>query len=362
MALRKIRSRYYVYFRDEDGRLRTRSLRTSDPDLARTLHADYMRSLQNRKARAVLLRDFPELTPRSARSPESSPIPEDSPRRRDPGIRVADMWECAAAKRPLSGRHRAEWRKFADGIGVRHASEVTPELAQRFLERRCPGGNGKTFNTLKSMLNTVFRCCLVEAGMTSSPFALIINRRVTSVESHRNLTGAEFDLVMKHIPVQLQILAMLSRWTAQRLETCARMTPEMLDFERRVFVIEPGKTRRFGKWVCCPVMPELEKFLRPILPECRPGVPLYRNFCSWSTHYASHVFNVALKKLGITDDERGKASFHSLRGTAITWFKEHGVKGEELRSITGHSSDAVEDVYARDIESISRIARGFSCM
>ena len=46
-----------------------------------------------------------------------------------------------------------------------------------------------------------------------------------------------------------------------------------------------------------------------------------------------------------------------MRGTAITWYKEHGIKGDDLRSITGHRSDDVEAIYARDIASLERIAR-----
>ena len=55
-------------------------------------------------------------------------------------------------------------------------------------------------------------------------------------------------------------------------------------------------------------------------------------------------FHKYFRQLEINDTSSGKASFHSIRGTAITWFKEHGVKGEELRSITGHASADVEDI------------------
>lgn len=356
MALRKIHNTFYVYFRDLDGRLKTRSLKTTDPALARSLHDDYMTQLQAKKARAILIRDFPELAP-----PPEPPKPATGNHQRG-GIRIADMWDCAIKKRPLSKRHKANWQKLVDGIGVKFADQVTPALALKFLEERYGKGNGKTYNNMKSSFNTVFRCCLVEANLTASPFASIINKRVTEVETHRNLTLEEFATVMKELPLPAQILAMLSRWTTQRLETCARMTPEMFDFEKKVFIIDPGKTRRFGKWVCCPIMPELEEFIKPILPKCKPGLPIIKNFCNWTNHYASKIFNKKLKELSIIDTPSGKASFHSIRGTAITWFKEHGVKGEELRSITGHASADVEDIYARDIATISRIAKEFSRM
>lgn len=355
MALRKIHNTFYVYFRDLDGRLKTRSLKTTDPALARSLHDDYMTQLQAKKARAILIRDFPELAP-----PEP-PKPATGIHQRG-GIRIADMWDCAVKKRPLSKRHKANWQKFVDGIGVKFADQVTPALALKFLEERYGKGNGKTYNNMKSSFNTVFRCCLVEANLTASPFASIINKRVTEVAHHRNLTLEEFALVMRNLPLPLKIMAMLSRWTTQRLETCARMTPEMFDFERKVFIIDPGKTRRFGKWVCCPIMPELEQFISPILTRCKHGKPIVQNFCDWDNHYFSQKFNRILRECGVENNKSGTATFHSIRGTAITWFKEHGIKGEELRSITGHASADVEDIYARDIATISRIAHSFDLM
>lgn len=47
------------------------------------------------------------------------------------------------------------------------------------------------------------------------------------------------------------------------------------------------------------------------------------------------------------------------------WFKEQGMKVEELRSITGHSTDEAEDIYVLDIASLSEIvkaAREKNCM
>ena len=353
MALRKIHKTYYVYYRDVDGKLKTRSLKTTDATLARRLHDDYILQLQAKKGRAVIMRDFPELKP-----PPELPKPATGEHQRG-GIKIADMWECAIKKRKLSARHKQNWKKFVDGIGVKYADQVTSAMALQFLESRYSSGNGKTYNNMKSCFNTIFRCCLVEANLSASPFQAIINKRVTEIEHHRNLTLQEFEAVLPALPQETRILAMLSRWTAQRLETCARITPEMFDFKRRVFVIQPGKTKRFNKWVCCPIMPELEAFITPLLSHCKPKIPIVLNFANRTNHWYSWNFKETLKSLNIKDTPEGKASFHSLRGTAITWFKEHGIKGEELRSITGHASDDVEDIYARDIASIERIAKDF---
>lgn len=360
MALRKIHNVWYMYFRDENGRHRTLSLHVHDRDTAVSLERRYMEQLRAKKALQRIVRDFPEYSPPP---PVQQTVPEVVTHQRG-GIKLADMWECALKKRPLSRTHKGSWERFISWCPVKYADLVTPKLAQEYLEKHYGSGNGKSFNNNKTNLNTIFRCCLVEANLSASPFAAVINRRVTETETHRNLTADEFDRLLEVLPMDLKVLAMLSRWTCQRLETCARIVPEMFDFERLVFVIEPGKTRRFKKWVCVPIMPELEEFIRPLLPDCKAGKPIVDNFTTkkYKTEKTrndkfSDRFRQICKSNGIVDTESGKASFHSIRGTAITWFKEQGIKGEELRSITGHTSDEVEDIYARDIASLSKIAR-----
>lgn len=364
MALRKIGKTWFIYFRDVDGKLKTRSLKTHDYVQAKMMERDYMNSLRTKRSMAVMARDFPEFYT----AQPAMVIPEangDSVTHQRGGIKLADMLECARKKRRLSRDHELAWKRFLNWVKVKFADQVTPKMALDYLEKNYSEGNGKSFNNNRTALNTIFRCCLVEAGLTASPFASVINRRVEDVENHRNLTDDEFNRVFAACPKDLQVLAMLSRWTAQRLETCARIVPEMFDFEKLVFVIRPSKTLRFNKWVCVPIMPELEEYIRGLLPECKPGIPIMENFCQSQSKTIrvrnsklSNKFSSILKSLNICDTDEGTASFHSLRGTAITWFKEHGVKGDDLKSITGHATDEVESVYARDIASLAKIAQG----
>lgn len=352
MALRKIKNVWYVYYR-EDGKIKTHSLKVHEKDRAIPLEKRWMEQVRARRAMQSMMREFPEYKPPQPIQPMETPVHQRG------GIKLKDMWECALKKRQLSATHKSSWERFIEWCPVKYADLVTPQMALDYLEERYGQSNGKSYNNNRTCLNTIFRCCLVEANLSASPFASVINRRVTEVEKHRNLTLEEFDRLMEILTDDLKILAMLSRWTCQRLETCTRITPEMFNFDRLVFTIDPGKTRRFKKWVCVPIMPELEEFIRPLLPQCQPGKPIIENFAKRKmvTYRWSRDFMTALRQCGITDTEAGKASFHSIRGTAITWFKEHGIKGEELRAITGHASDEVEDIYARDIASLERIAQ-----
>lgn len=357
MALRKIGKYYHVYWQDQ-GRQHTMSLHVTDKQEALRVERQMMEARRIRRCTGRIVQEFPEITQLIAQQ-SAEPAETISPRR-SRGLKLTDMWELAEKRRALSSNHRKIWNKFLERTKHKYASDITPPIALEYLETYHNTGNGKTYNNVKSALNTIFRCCLVEANMQQSPFTPIVNRRVTEVNHHRNLTLDEFDRLLGIAPKQLQIAMMLSRWTTQRLETVTRMTPDMFDFEKLVFIIDPAKNKRFDEWVCCPILPELEEYIRPILAECPDnGKAIVKQISDWKNHNYTVKFSRMVKELGIPSSFGATASFHSIRGTAITWFKENGVKGDELHSMTGHDSTDVEDVYARDIASLSRIAHAF---
>ncbi len=358
MALRKRKNTWYAYFNDLDGRRIERSLHTTDDSAAKMLYAQFMGAIAAKRNLVTVARMYPDGETKAPQSLAPEPVQQG----KGGLITLAKMPEIAARKRKLSPSALRIWRLFVSRIAPKqYAKDITAKAALDYLEQFYgTRGNGKTYNNVKSALNTIFRCCLVEIGISSSPFQPIINRRVTAVVSHRNLTDTEIAHIMEVAPLHIQVMVMLSRWTCQRLETCFRITPEMFDFERKVFIIRPGKTARFNKWVCIPVMPELERFIRPLLPQCKPNTPIIESFTKFHICWYRNRFTPWLHSIGINDTADGKASFHSLRGSAITWFKEHGIQGETLRAITGHSSDKVEDIYARDIATISAVAKRFA--
>lgn len=361
MALEKKANTYYAYFRDIDGRRVKRSLHTGDLEIAKIREKAMRDRIKEVKFLAMIQRMRPDEPQITTAFPKKQTAPSPGEHQRG-SIALEKMWELALTRRTLSNTHRIRWQSFLDGIGVKYADEVTPAKALKYLEDNYSGGNGKTFNNVKSILNTIFRCCLVEAGLSESPFAPIINKKVTDVEHHRNLTDEEIAKIMAapSVPEYAKIMTMLSRWTTQRLETCARITPAMFDFETLVFLIDPGKNKRFKEWVCAPIFPELEEYIRPILDQCKdPEMPIVQQFNYTRDDYFSREYRNLLQSLGILDTASGKASFHSLRGRAITWLKENGIDREARRSITGHDSQDVEDIYAKDVVTISRLAKGW---
>lgn len=263
MAICKKANTYYAYFRDIDGRQVLRSLHTGDRAVAEVREKAMRDHIKEVKFLAMIQRMRPD----------------------EPQITTAFPKKQA----PSPGEHQRD---------------------------------GKTFNNVKSYLNTIFRFCLIEAGLTDSPFKPVANRRVKKEKTKpwRNLTLDEFDTALKNASTEyMRIMMMLSRWTAQRLETCARMTPEMFDFGQLAFIIDPGKLKRFDKWVCCPIMPELENFIKPILARCKDTTaPIVKNFDYPGNKKMSEYFTAHLRKNNIINTECDRVGFHSLRGTAIT--------------------------------------------
>lgn len=366
MALRKIKNIYHAYFRDECGVLRTMSTGCRDRESAEAFESEVMSVVRTRRAYKRIDRFANSETKK--RIAENQALEGTSPQQRVAHKRgtlaLSDMLDKAKSKRELSKNHERAWKYFCDGVGVNFADQVTPAICQEYLDRTYGAKSAKTWNNNKSALNMIFRLCLVEANMSASPFQPIMNKQLTDVKSHRNLTDAEIDRILKNGDLQVRIMTMLSRWTAQRLETCARMTWNGFDFENKTYIIKPGKTSRFNKFVCIPLFAPLERFLKELEPQIKDKSAPLVNVSGWTSNGSfSGKFKRLLEKLKIRNTEDGGASFHSIRGTAITWMKDSGLSADIRRAITGHTNLTTEDIYARSIKGVSDAAKNLnSCM
>lgn len=356
MAIRLKNNIYYVVYRDLRGKVNSRSLKTSDYSQAVMYHDLFMRNLRYVKQKRAVFADFPQFNVK----PNTFTDNMENPRQNR--LKLKNMIDLAKSKRDISQKHISAMGYFVDRLKnvYQYADEITSKIALDYMEQFYNKGNGKNYNNIKSCLNTVFRCCLIEANLQQSPFANIINKQVKDISTHRNLSDNEIEQLMRVSPLPMQVMIMLSRWTAQRLETCARMTPAMFNFESKVFVIQPSKTARFNKFVCVPIMPELENFIKPILRKCKnKEKPIIQQITDlkYSNHLISKNFIKLLNQCNIPiTTDNGKAGFHSLRGSAITYFKELGISSDDLRLITGHTTDRMEAIYDRSTKQISRIA------
>ncbi len=366
MAVRKIKNMWYSYFRDENGVLRTRSTGCTDRDQAEKIDSQYRSTVGMRRQYKKILKNADPDFVRKAEEimkMESHPQVQRVAHKRGT-LALSEMLEKARIKRSLSEDHERAWKYFCKGVDVRFADEVTPAICQKYLDAQFGDKSAKTWNNNKSALNMIFRLCLVEANITMSPFQPIMNKELTDVKSHRNLTDAEIALVLEKGDLQIRIMTMLARWTAQRLETCSRMTWNDFDFEKKIFLIKPGKTSRFNKFVCVPLFSPLERFLKELEPQVKDKSAPLVNVFGWTNNDAfSRKFARLLNRVNIQDSPEGTATFHSIRGTAITWMKDMGLSADIRRAITGHSNLTTEDIYARSIKGVSDAAKAINkCM
>lgn len=284
-------------------------------------------------------------------------------------IRLDAMFAIALKKQTdLSESIRSAFFNFTKACSqknIHYADEVSPAIIQTYLEERYAGEdkNNVTYNRVRGHLNRIFRLCLVEAGLSVSPVEAVVCRKIKrELQKHHGMMSySDFDKAIQSIS-NLTDLFMLysSRWTAQRLETCARFSLSMYDFQRRVFLIDPGKTRRFTKFVCVPLFQPYIDFMQqqiiPLIQGKDPEIPIVNHLGYSSNHAFSKHINTTLRNLGIS------VTFHSLRATAITWLKENNVPYEIRTDISGHSGKEIEDIYAHAIANVSEIASKIGIM
>ena len=367
MALRKIHNTYYVYFRDLDGSLKTRSLHTTDKAMAEDLHRRFMLMLQSKRGEAMLYANFPDQFRNKPITSIAPPIETQEGEHVKGSIALAKMFECAQKKTAWKNPDRMlkTWEHFTSNVSVKYADEVTPRIALAYLEKFYGKSSGKTFNNHKTALNTIFRLCLVESNLQQSPFAVIANRRLTEVQHYRPLTEEEFIKAFEAASEPWKTASLISWFTAMRRETCFRLAWEHIDTSDQSITIMPGKTARFGRAVYIPIHEQLWEHLISLPRPKSDKTPILSQFpfiANWEkatgrkktrlTYYVG-----LLHSLGIKDTADGKAGFHSIRSSFITQCDEANVERRATKGVAGQVHDSTTDLYSRDKETAKQILR-----
>ena len=349
MALRKRGNRYFAYYRDIDGKQVTCALKTSVKSEAVSMHEKLMVQVRAKKGMHEIVKRFP-----STMRPEENIVSiAVQPEHKRGTLAISDMWETALKYRQLSESHKKSFDRFQREIRVRYADQVTPSLALEYLEKNYSKGNGKTFNNNKTILNTIFKLCLVEANLKASPFEKILNRRVNKVESHRPLTKDEYKKIMNSDDKACRLMACFSWYTGMRLETCARVSGAMIDLNDNSLTITPGKTSRFKRSVYIPIHKKLMDYLKTNFEFNEMPFSVQAGFKNEKSF--SIRFIRLLKNLNINDTQDGKASFHSIRASFITRMDEAGIPRHAIQGIVGQVSEFTTNLYSHDKKTAKMI-------
>lgn len=353
MAIRKIKNRYYIYYRDQDGKHRTLSLGTSDPEKAKIEHDRLYHLIQSAKVTTKILNRhagiFPEKVAQAMQ--ENNPIPPRVPREKK-RLKLVDMVEIARRHRDISPRSEKDFLRFVRKSKCKYADEVTSQIVQHYLDTCYSVGNGKTYNNQKSIINTIFRCCLIQLGLDVSPATRIVNRRVKDedIEHFRNLLQEEFIAAYNAALEPWKTASLIAWHTALRAETCFKLAWRHINETERAITIMPGKTGRFGKEVYIPIHSELWERLNAIPRPADDTTPILSQFPkrrNWTGGTPTYYVGL-LKSLNITDTAAGKASFHSLRASFITRCDEQQIVRTATRGVAGQIDDQITDLYSHD--------------
>lgn len=340
-----------------DGRLKymrkTVNLGTSDLREARALEAELMRKNREARLHQRYLAHVARLERETVNEP-GDPEPDLRPIRehRRKRLKLAD-WRTAAEKyRELSNDSRMIFQRFVDRVvGVRYFDEVTPEVALAYLQENYGGeGKGKSFNNNKTVCNTIFKLLLVDAGMTTSPFSMIPNRRHVS-KHQRPFTEDEYRRICSVAPEPWKSACIFAWYTGMREETVFNARWDQIVGD--VLTTMPGKTARYGREVQIPLHPEIMKRLAKL--------PRKNEFILGLTREQRHgdefhrAFGKILDAAGIERGDDDTVNFNCFRDSFITRCDENGVPRHATRGVAGQKSDQITDLYSHDLVSARRI-------
>lgn len=362
MALR-IRGKnkfYHAYFQkivvDSDGKLRyvrtTIDLHTNDYLTAKALEQELMARNAAARSRLRLEAHLQRLedTANGIQRPKvlNHPIHATRARKR---LKLSDGLEAAAKYREISRDSAKIWKRFVEKCGCRYFDEVTPDRAFEFLNSYYGGdGQGKSFNNVKSAVNTIFTLLRIDAGIDESPFAKIPNRKHISAHQ-RPFTEEEFKAIYKAAFEPWKTASLIAWFTGLREKDVFELRWSNIDGD--IITTKPAKTARFGRSVQIPLHPQLQAALND-LPRTNDLVLGCFKFSRKSQKF-HRDFGEILKSLNIQDTEAGIVNFNCFRDSFVTRCDEAGIPRHATRGIVGHTKDKQTDLYSHDIISARKI-------
>lgn len=358
MALRKRGKYYFAYYRTikarPDGTLKRTtaevSLGTSDLGTARAMEAELMAKNKaarlHQKAQAHLAKlDIAA----GLRPPEDAPVITRDKRRKR--LKLADGIATAEKYREVSDDTRKIWNRFLKHATVTYFDEVTPEVALAYLQELYGDPErGKTFNNNKSAISGIFKFCLVDAGMSSNPWAVIPIRRFTS-DHQRPFTEDEFKRIYAAAAEPWKTATLIAWHTGMREETVFNLRWSKLVGD--VITAKPGKTARYNREVQVPLHPQIMERLAQ-LPRVNDHIFGCFKFSRKSSGFKLYFGNL-LDSLGIYAEGEDLVNFNCFRNSFITRCDENNVPRPATRGVVGQVSDEVTDLYSHDLVTARQI-------
>lgn len=344
MGIRIINGRYYVYY-TSNGKQYTRALPATSRAEAETMAKQIQELARLNRIRVKLKNHLSFLSEtKNNKLIVSALLPQKK------RLKISDVLPLVESRIDLGVSAQKIFKAFIKKIppNLLYVDEITPELALTYLESEFSKKSFKTYNNNKMALNHIFKTVLIESGLQDSPFSKIPPKKKTEIKSHRPFSEEELRKILSNCSSAWKTLVLISWYTGLARESCLRLSPEHIIYidNREWISILRGKTKRFGRSVQIPLHPELKKYLDGI-KKSGSVLPFYLQ-TGKEKNFNIRKFNEILNKSGVKSNQLGTADFHSLRASFISRCDAAGIPRHAVRSMVGHVSDNVTDVYSTD--------------
>ena len=256
-------------------------------------------------------------------------------------------------------------RKFSEFLGPKADQElgsVDRDDLVRFRNEQAKSLSGKSVNHLVKFLRMIFRAAKRDALISDDPAEFVDTIRENQKTERRPFTVAELQAALAVADDEWKSMILFGLYTGQRLADIAMLTWSNVDLNRREIRLV---TRKTGKRLILPVTNTLKRHLQSMLTNADASSPIHPSAHSIITEqgksgHLSNQFADLLARAGLREKQshrkshgegrgRGSAqhglSFHCLRHTAVTLFKEAGIPSAVVMELVGHDSIQMSEHY-----------------
>lgn len=266
----------------------------------------------------------------------------------------------SATESTMATAYEPVWRKFtrwAADRGIKHLHDLTPTDAATYLTHlQAQRLAARTIRNHRGFLVAMWNTLKLQAGLTDNPWAALPApeaepsvRRALTLGELKRLFAAATD-------PEDRLAISLGLFAALRLGDVANLTWSAVRLDEGLIVLQPHKTRRYGREVRIPIHPVLRQALSAhrATAEAEWVCPqLHALYSSGRVNAGKRILAIFkradIRLVAEATSRRRRApslgAFHALRHSFISFAARAGVPQLAVRAIVGHSNAATTRLY-----------------
>ena len=207
---------------------------------------------------------------------------------------------------------------------------------------------GKTWNTQRGHLSTIFEALKYRAKLTENPWAVVPTAKTKDSTSGRAFTVAEEMRLRKAARGKgdWHAATIVARYTGLRLGDIRAL--DRADIDGGNIVLDPSKTERHNISVTIP----LHKRINALLRHCPSEGALFPSLRAEGKSGRKRGMYAAIMKEAGVKANGAKLTFHCWRHTFRTRLAEAGVLPDTVKKLGGWTQDATADLYNHDVTQL----------